>query len=354
MNVTTVGADLAKDIITVYAADTAGRGVEVRDLRRKDFSAWLIQLPKGCVVGMEACSGAHHWARVMHGFGLTPKIMAAEFVKPFRKSRSSKNDRNDAEAICTAVRQPNMRFVTVKSVEQQTRLAWHRVREGWKEERTALINRGRGLLAEFGMVIHRGSGAFTRALSGLVRDEALAVSLRGVLEQLQRQLAVLDEQMQLCDRTIAEHARSNPEGKRLQALGGVGVLTADAITATVGNARDFKNGRQFAAWQGLTPRQYSSGGKTKLGPITRRGDTYLRTLLVQGARASVRVALKREPAHLTRMEQWIVPLYLRVGYNKTLVAVANKHARMIWAILAKGETYDANAWQRYQAAGASH
>ena len=348
MNITTVGADLAKDIITVYAPDAAGRVVEVRDLRRKDFSAWLIQLPKGCVVGMEACSGAHQWARVMHGFGLTPKIMAAEFVKSSRKNRSSKNDRNDAEAICTAVRQPNMRFVTVKSVEQQTRLAWHRVREGWKEERTALINRTRGLLAEFGLVIARGSGAFDRGLAALIHDEAQPASLRGLLEPLQRELAALDEQLALCDRTIAEQARSSVGAQRIQALTGVGVLTADAITANAADARDFKNARQFAAWQGLAPRQYSSGGKTKLGHISRRGDAYLRTLLVQGARSCVRVALKREPAHLTRIEQWIMKLYLRVGYNKTLVAVANKHARMIWAILAKGEAYDANAWQRYQ------
>lgn len=348
MDITAVGADLAKEIITVYAVDGTGHMVQVRDIRRNDFTAWLIQLPKGCIVGMEACSSAHHWARKMQEFGLEPRIMAAEFVKPFRKSRSTKNDRNDAEAICTAVRQPNMRFVQPKSVDQQIRLSWHRMREGWKEERTALINRTRGILLELGIVIGLGSSTFTRALTGLIRDEKQPASIRQMLVQVQKQLGVLDEQLGGCDRTIAQNVRQCEEAKRIQAIAGVGIITADAITASVGNARDFRNGRQFAAWQGLTPKQFSSGGKTKLGGITRRGDTYLRSLLVQGARSTLQGALKRAPDKLTRIQQWVVQLYGRVGYHKTLIAIANKHARMIWAILAKGEDFDVNAWQKYQ------
>jgi len=348
MDITTVGADLAKEIITVFAVDAYGRKLQVKDIRWKEFSAWLVQLPKGCVVGMEACSSAHHWGRLMREYGLVPRIMAAEFVKPFRKSISTKNDRNDAEAICMAVRQPNMRFVSVKNIEQQQRLAWHRLREGWKEERTALINRTRGLLAEFGIVIGKSSAAFTRALTGLIREEDQPATLRNLLEQVQKQLKALDECLAQCDRTIAQQARNCEDAKRLQAITGVGVITADAITATVGDARDFKNGRQFSAWNGITPRQYSSGGKTKLGCITRRGDAYLRTLLVQGAKSTLQAARRRAPDKLTRIQKWILDVFVRVGYHKALVAIANKHARMIWAILAKGERFDINAWEKYQ------
>jgi len=348
MDITSVGADLAKEIITVYAVDAAGQKRQLRDLRRKEFGAWLAGLPKGCIVGMEACGSSHHWGRMMLALGLVPKIMAAEFVKPFRKSRSTKNDHNDAEAICTAVRQPNMRFVAVKTIDQQQRLSWHRMREGWKEERTALINRSRGLLAEFGIVIGRSSAAFTRALTGLIRDETVPATLRTLLDRVQKQLLVLDEQLAQCDHAIAQQARHCEAAKRLQAISGVGVITADAITASVGDARDFRNGRQFAAWHGITPKQFSSGGTTRLGRITRRGDAYLRTLLVQGARSTLQVALKRAPDKLTRLQQWIVQLYARAGYHKTLVAIANKHARMIWVILAKGEAFDANAWEKYQ------
>jgi len=248
MDITTVGVDLAKEIITVYAVDAAGQKRQLRDLRRKEFGAWLSGLPKGCIVGMEACSSSHHWGRMMLELGLVPRIMAAEFVKPFRKSRTTKNDHNDAEAVCTAVRQANMRFVAVKTIDQQQRLSWHRMREGWKDERTALINRSRGLLAEFGIVIGRSSAAFTCALTGLIRDENVPATLRTLLVQVQKQLRMLDEQLAQCDHAIAQQARHCEAAKRLQAISGVGVITADAITASVGDARDFRNGRQFAAW----------------------------------------------------------------------------------------------------------
>lgn len=272
--------------------------------------------------------------------------MAAEFVKPFRKSRRTKNDHNDAEAIAIAAQQPTMRFVTIKSEAQQARLSWHRLREGWKEERTALINRIRGLLLEFGYPLPRSASAFTRGLQVATLHQSLPLPFRQLLIRAQTQLKQLDEHLAACDRTIALSARQSEDSQRLQQVGGVGPLTADAIPATVGKALDFKNGRQFAAWLGLTPRQYSSGGKTKLGHISRRGDAYLRTLLIQGARSTLQIALKRGPDKLDRLEHWVVELYGRVGYHKTLVAIANKHARQLWAMLAKGEAYNPDAWKK--------
>lgn len=347
MNITTVGIDLAKDVITAYAQDAQGRCVLSRNFRFKELAEWLVQLPAGCVVGMEACSTAHYWARRMQAMGLQPRLMAAEFVQAFRKSKSAKNDHNDAEAIAIAVRQPTMRFVAIKSESQQSRLAWHRVREGWKEARTGLINRCRGLLLEFGFPIARSAAAFGRGLKTSLQEETLPPILRCLLAQISEQLQQLDHQIALCDREIAQSARDDEAAKRLQAIAGVGVITADAVCASVGNAHDFKNGRQFAAWIGLTPRQYSSGGRTQLGRISRRGDAYLRSLLVQGARSTLQATLKKAPEQLNRMQQWIIRLYGRVGYHKTLVAIANKHARQLWALLAKGENYNLDAWQQY-------
>lgn len=345
MNITTAGIDLAKDVITAYAQDAQGRCVMSRNFRFKELAEWLVQLPAGCLIGMEACSTAHYWARRMQTMGLQPRLMAAEFVQAFRKSRSAKNDHNDAEAIAIAVRQPTMRFVAIKNESQQSRLAWHRVREGWKEERTALINRCRGLLLEFGHPIARSATAFRCGLKISLQEETLPPNLRRLLAQIETQLQQLDQQLALCDREIAQSARDDEAAQRLQAVAGVGVITADAVCASVGNAHDFKNGRQFAAWMGLTPRQYFSGGKTQLGRISRRGDAYLRSLLVQGARSTLQATLKKSPEQLNRMQQWIILLYGRVGYHKTLVAIANKHARQLWALLAKGEDYDSNAWQ---------
>jgi transposase len=353
MNITTVGIDLAKDVITVYAQDAQGRCTLSRNFKFGELAEWLVQLPAGCVIGMEACSTSHYWGRRMQAMGLQPRLMAAEFVQAFRKSKSAKNDHNDAEAIAIAVRQPTMRFVAIKNEAQQGRLAWHRAREGWKEERTALINRCRGLLLEFGYPIARSAAAFQRGLKTCLQEETLPPNLRRLLAQIDSKLQQLDQQLAECDREIAQSARDDEAAQRLQAVAGVGIITADAVCASVGNAHDFKNGRQFAAWMGLTPRQHSSGGKTKLGRISRRGDAYLRSLLVQGARSTLQATLKKAPDKLNRMQQWILRLYGRVGYHKTLVAIANKHARQLWALLAKGETYDLNAWQQYAIGDAS-
>jgi len=349
MHITTAAADLAKDLITVCAQDASGRTVERRDLRRDGFLAWLRKLPAGCIVGMEACSAAHHWAREMAAMGLAPRIMAAEFVQPFRKSRAGKNDRNDAEAIAIAVREANMRFVAVKSVEQQARLARHRMREGWKEERTALGNRIRGLLIEFGIAIPKSQAALGRELAAAAHDERLPEAMRELVRAAREHLEVLNQRIAQCDRAIGLACRNDPAAQRLQDLCGVGPTSADAAVATVGDARAFRNGRQFAAWLGITPRQFSSGGVTRLGAITRRGDAYLRTLLVQGARTTLKCALRCEPERANRLQQWILQLHARVGYQKALIAIANKHARVIWALLAREEAYDPEAWKRYSA-----
>ena len=339
--ITAVGLDLAKQIIQVHAVDGAGRVVLRKVVRRERLLALLAQFPR-CVVGMEACSGAHHWARALVELGHDARIMAAEFVRPFRKSVAAKNDANDAEAVCTAVRQANMRFVTVKTIEQQALLCLHRVRQGWIEERTASINRLRGLLAEFGQVVPQSALALYRALPVILapEDRRVPAAVGRCLQDLREHVRALDERIAALDREIAQHARSSESAQRIAALCGVGPNTASAVVATVGNAREYRNGRQFAAWLGLVPKQYSSGGKTKLGRITKRGDAYLRTLLIQGARFALQAALRRTPGKRDRLSAWMVQLAQRVGYHKTLVAIANKHARIIWVLLARDTSFD--------------
>jgi transposase len=234
-----------------------------------------------------------------------------------------------------------MRFVSIKSVEQQALLSLHRVRQGLIEERTATINRLRGVLAEFGVVFPQSAGLLQRALPAVLADqERLPALAQRSVQMLREHLHELDARLAEFDRGIAQHAKSSAPAQRLVALSGVGSLTASAVVATVGNAQDYRNGRQFAAWLGLVPRQYSSGGKRKLGSITRRGDAYLRALLIQGARSTLQAALRRAPARHDRLSAWIVQLAQRVGYHKTLVAIANKHARIIWALLAREQTLD--------------
>lgn len=354
MNATTVGVDLAKNVFVVCVADAAGRVSETREFNRAGFLAWLATLQQGTVVGMEACGGAHCWGRTMQALGLEPRLMAAEFVQAYRKRQTVKNDRADAAAIVAALLAPGMRFIPIKTEAQQHRLAWHSVRLGWIEERTALLNRIRGLLVEFGIVVENGATQLRRWLAAHEFDTAQPAPIRHLIQSVRDQLDALDARIVECDQQIAAQQRDDAAAQRVRDLPGVGLLTADAVTASVGNARMFDNGRQFAAWLGLTPRQYSSGGKPKLGRITRRGDDYLRTLLVQGARSVLAATLRKArsaPDTLTRLQQWIVSLNSRVGYHKTLVAIANKHARQLWAVLAKGEVYNPEAWRQWGEAG---
>ena len=346
MSTITIGVDLAKQVFSVCSVDAAGRVRERRDLRRDAFIQWLPSVPAGTTVAMEACSGAHHWARRCQDYGLTPRLMAAQFVAPFRKSRATKNDRNDAEAIATAARQGNMRFVPVKSVDQQARLSWHRVREGYKTEALATSNRLRGLLAEFGVAVAQSDAALRRTLADL---DALALpcSLVKLLRDADSQWMQLQARIIEADRQIQTHAKADEACTRLRAIIGVGPITADAVVATIGSAQSFANGRQFAAWLGLVPMQHSSGGHTRLGRISCRGDAYLRTLLIQGARSSLQRAKAVSWEKATAEQRWIQDLERRLPFGKVLVAIANKHARQLWAMLARGEHYDAEAWLKH-------
>jgi transposase len=317
MNTTTVGIDLAKSIFAVCEGDRRGHGSRSSILKSGEFLKWLRSLPTGTVVAMEACSSAHSWGRTMQALGLEPRLIAAEFVRPYRKNQRIKNDTRDAEAVLTALHAPGMRFVTIKTEDQQQRLAWYRLREGWKAERTALFNRIRGLLTEFGIVVELGAAKIRRKLAELESDTAYPQSIQLMAQSVRAQIGILDQRLAECERQIARQSKSDPAVARLRSRPGIGPLTADAIVATVGNARQFKNGRQFAASLGITPRQHGSGGKTHLGAITRRGDSYLRCLLVQGARCVLQAALrlhKNKPNTLNRLQLWMITLNERVGY----------------------------------------
>ena len=338
--ITTVGLDLAKRVVSLCGEDAMGRVVVRRTLRRESVLGWFVQRP-ACLVGMEACSSAHWFARELAALGHTARIIAPEFVRAFRLS--GKNDANDAAAICTAVRQPQLHFVTVKSAEQQARLVVHRLRQGWQEERTAGLNRLRGLLAEFGRVYPNSAAAAVAGARDALTDQTLPSALHRGVARLLEHLRTLEQQIAACDAEIAQDVPDDARARRLLHLSGVGVLTASAVAATVADPQQFRCGRQFAAWIGLTPRQYSTGGRAKLGRITRHGDSYLRALLVQGARSALQAALRAAPKRRTRLSAWIVTTYARIGYHKTLVAIANKHARLLWVLLTRDEPLRAHA-----------
>lgn len=334
MKVTTVGLDLAKLIFTMHGVDEHGKVVLRKTVRRAKLLEVFAQLP-ACIVGMEACSGAQHWARELRKLGHEPRIMAAEFVEPYRQG--GKNDANDAAAICEAVSRPKMRFVAVKSVEQQAVLAVHRMRLGVVEERTALANRVRGLLAEYGVVTGTGLDRLRRALPEILEDGANAIPgiAKEVFADAEQELRHLDERIAIYDRRIVALARSSEPAQRLMKVEGIGPVTATALVAGVGNAKVFANGRQFAAWLGLTPRQHSTGGKRRLGAMTKHGDVYLRTLLIHGARAVLRVSSK----HSDAKSRWVESLRRRRPDNVAAVALAAKTARITWALLARGTDY---------------
>lgn len=334
-----VGADLAKRVLQVHAVDDAEREVCRRSLPREKFLPWCARLPAGCVVAMEVSSGAHHFARRLQALGLQPRLMSAQLVAPYRsEGATGKNDANDAAAICEAASRPKMRFVPVKSVQQQSMLCVHRLREGLKAERTACINRIRGLLAEFGVVHAQGSEALRRVLSELIEDASNEMNAlaRRVIQRAQAQWRELDAHIGWCDERIAEHLREDPAVRRAAALTGIGQIGASAAVATVDDFGQFKNGAQFGAWCGIVPRQHSSGGKTQLGGITRRGDSYLRSLLVQGAKSAVFTAHKRSDP----ISRWALALRERSGWQVAAVALANKNARILWAVMTKAERYD--------------
>lgn len=324
--ITTVGIDLAKNVFSLHGVDAAGKAVLRRTVRRDRLVEMVASLSP-CLIGMEACSGAHEWGRRFQQHGHTVRLMAPKFVSPYRKSE--KNDGNDAEAVCEAVSRPSMRFVPVKSAEQQALLTLHRVRQGFVVQRTALINRLRGLMSEFGVVMPLRSVTVRRQAAAAA--EGLPELARGAIADLLEQLRLLDQRIDGYDEQIHAQAKLSEPARRLMQIRGIGATTALAIVATVGNAREFKNGRQFAAWIGLVPGQYSTGGRARLGHISKRGDAYLRNLLVQGARSVLQTA----PMHQDRLSRWALELQARRGYYRTMVAIANKNARIAWALLAK-------------------
>jgi transposase len=334
MAILTVGIDLAKNVFALHGVNVSGKPELVQPkVPRARLHELVATLPP-CTIGMEACSGAHHWARLFLAHGHTVRLMAPKLVTPYRMSgKRGKNDAADSAAICEAVARPNMRFVPVKTEEQQARLMVHRARQAFVEQRTATLNRIRGLLSELGVVLPLKAEVVRREAAN--RLEALPGWANTVIGDLLSEVHHLDERIKQYDAHIRTMARQCTAAQQLMRLMGVGQTTATAIVAMVGNATEFDSGRQFAAWLGLVPGQYSSGGKTRLGRITKAGDAYLRSLLVLGARAVLNAA----PAKTDSISRWAVKLRERRGYWKAVVAIAAKNARLAWAVLTKGESF---------------
>ena len=333
MKITTIGIDLAKIVFQIHGVDERGKVGVRKQLKRAEMSVYFANL-KPCLIGMEACGSSHYWARKLEGYGHTVKLMAPQFVKPYVKT--NKNDMADAEAICEAVSRPNMRFVAIKTVEQQAILSVHRARQGFVKARTAQGNQIRGLLSEFGIIIPQGIRSITKQIPEILEDgeNGLPGTMRNLLERLTDNLKEMDRQVNELEAKIQLWHRENAASRKLAEIPGLGPITASAIVATIGNAREFKNGRQLAAWLGMVPKQHSSGGKQNLLGISKRGDTYLRTLMIHGARAVIRYAEdKAEP------ESWLRKLMARRNKNVAAVALANKNARIVWALLANDRIF---------------
>lgn len=337
MKIIRVGVDLAKQVLQVHGVDGQEKARWRRQLRRgKWLEALCEQVGPGAEIGMEACSGAHHWGRELQARGYRVKLMAPQFVKPYVKS--NKSDRNDAEAICEAMSRPTMRFVKVKSIEQQDIQAVHRVRSELVGHRTAKGNQIRGLVAEYGIVAPKGMSQLRVALPDWLEDadNGLSARFRRVLSGLWGDLLELDRRMDELDAEIASIAKSDPLAQRLQQLRGVGPVVATALVAALGNGDQFAKGRDFAVSLGLTPRQHSTGGKDRLLGISKRGDAYLRKLLIHGARSVTYRAKDRDD----RLSVWVNGLAARRHVNVAAVALANKTARIAWAMVRRGVDYD--------------
>jgi transposase len=335
MKITRMGIDLAKNVFQLHGVNAAEKVVYQKALKRKEVLTFFTQ-QEPMLIGMEACGGAHYWARELSALGHDVRIMAPQHVKAYVKTH--KNDKRDAEAICEAVSRPTMRFVEIKSIEQQDMQAVHRIRERLIKSRIALTNEMRGLLMESGISIDRLGFAASRtgmqeALENA--DNGLSENLRMLLQDALEELSELSKRIARYEDKIIAHVAQDDRVKRLMEIEGVGPITASAIVTAVGNASHFKNGREMAAWLGLVPNQHSSGGKEKMGGISKRGDRRLRTLLIHGGRAVVQHCEKKTDYR----SEWIKKLIQRRNKNVAAVAVANKNARIIWAILRKDEPY---------------
>ena len=333
MKITTSGIDVAKSVFQVHGVEERGNVVLRRQIRRSQLLLFFSKL-EPCLIGIEACASSHYWARKLTALGHTVCLMAPQFVKPYRKN--DKNDYNDAEAICEAVQRPNMRFVPVKSPQQQAELAVHRIRRRLVSERTALINQLRGLLGEYGLILAQGANHVRSNLPALLEEcsDALPPLAMELFRDLYEELVQLEQRIGVYERRVERLYRGNPLCQRLGQVEGVGALTATAFVATVAHAAQFKNGRQCAAWLGLVPKQDSTGGKPRLLGISKRGDVYLRTLLVHGARSAMRHTPKRDDPK----SRWVEQIRKRRGENIAAVALAAKHARILWALMVQGES----------------
>ena len=332
-NIKVLGIDLAKDVFQLHGTDAKGKQVLKKRFSRGKLIEFVANLTP-CLIGIEACLGAHYWARIFEQMGHTVKIMAPKFVRPYIKS--NKNDANDAAGIAEAVTRPDMRFVAIKSIEQQDVLLLHRARELVMKQKTALVNQIRGLLIEFGVVIPKGVSHISQLVQ-ILEDNKTQLTERSIVvfTRMYEQFKNYNAQIQLYDNDIEQMSAQDSMCQEIMKIEGVGVITASAIVATVGDAKTFKNGRQMAAWLGLVPKQHSSGNKIKLFGITKRGDSYVRKLLIHGARSAVNTCEKK----IDRKNKWVLDKKNRIGYNKASVALANKNARIIWAIMATGECY---------------
>lgn len=329
-----LGIDLAKNSFQLHGVDEHGNVVLKKKLNRNNLSAFIANLPP-CLIGLEACGGAHYWVRTLTQLGHTVKMIAPQFVKPYVKS--NKNDAVDAEAICEAVQRPSMRFVPSKSIEQQDIQSVHRIRSQLVGRRTAQANQIRGLLMEYGIIFPQGINQIRLAIPALLEDaeNALSTYFRELLRELYDEMVHLDERISTMEQKLKVICAQNEDCQRLLTIPGVGLLTATALIAAIGDISVFKNGRELSAWLGLVPKQHSTGGKPTLMGISKRGDSYLRTLLIHGGRSIVRVAHK----HQDKRSKWIGGIKQTRGENISAVAVANKNARTVWALLTKKEDY---------------
>lgn len=333
-NVTTIGIDLAKNVFQLHGTDKQGKKIFGKRLSRDKLMEFIANHPP-CVIGIEACTGAHHWARHFIKLGHTVKMIAPQFVKPYVKS--NKSDKNDAAAIAEAVTRPDMKFVPIKSIEQQDIQLLHRARQLLVKQRTAQSNQIRGFFAEYGIILPKGISHIRTSLSGILEDaeNELTTASRAVFSALYEQLKKVDEEIIKYTHQLELLAHRDERCRRMMSVEGIGPLTATAIIAAVGDAKVFKKGREMSAWLGLVPRQHSSGNKIRLLGISKRGDCYLRTLLIHGARSVVRVSQnKTDPRSV-----WITAKKHDCGENKAAVALANKNARILWALLTRDENY---------------
>jgi transposase len=337
MKITRVGVDLAKNVFQVHGVNRSSRSVFKRQLKRANWLRVLTEtLEPGCEIGMEACGGSHHWARELRSRGFDVKLVSPQFVKPFVKSL--KNDVNDAEAVCEAISRPHMRFVPIKTAEQQDLQAVHRVRDTLMRHRKAKANQIRGLVAEYGIVAPKTMVPLRRAVPDWLEDaeNGLSYTFRVLLQGLWEDLKGLEQRVKELDKQIEAVSESHPDAKRLKQLRGIGPLTSTALVAQLGDGKHFKRGRQAAASLGLTPRHHGTGGKNLVYGITKRGDPYLRCILIHGARAVVSQAKQRDD----NLSQWLTDLADRKHTNVAAVALANKTVRIAWAMLRHGTDYD--------------